>query len=366
MKGVFLLGLFALITPSILFLPPTYKSNVVDTEDEGITQKPIEIKKVSVKLSPHHQQQVVGTDIYYINNLNEAGAGALYCYNTITETNAKVIDGDVVDFVINDGRLFYNHYVFPQNNLYVLDLRYNDTPLLISKDASTDFVFYGNFMYFARVNAAEITGTNAIMKVSLDDYAVKLVHNKKSNNLLVHNQKLYFLDGGDTLHSASFHPTNGDLENFTKLPTPALTKFKIYNNQFYARRVVTTIVPPFRDPRLTRYDIDGTNQKDITDDYDTVDFEILDDKIYFANQVTTNSKDGFYVMPVTGIEGETATRYGTSRIWPKDIEILGQYAYFYDYDDTDAIPPVHDGNSQFYRLDLTNPTDIIAIDEIGI
>jgi hypothetical protein len=319
-------------------------SNII----KGILVSTQNSNSANVKEIPHYQAEIYGDFVYYINNLEVDGdGGSIYRYHISDNTNDEVVKGDVLDFVIYGNRLFYNSSDILSNNaLFVLDLKYDDKPMKISSNAGRDLVFWKNYIYYTKENAN--SAGVGIIKIDLNDYNEEIIYSHNAYNIEINQNRMYFIRDDDHLGSGNMFASDlneyGDFVSLIQIGNRKPSYFKTNNNDIYYRVGGT-------DPKLYKSSIDGLNESLITEAYDAVCFTIINNLIYFTNDVFTGT-DGLYKMTLNGDEVELVIQ----GIYAKNIILFGEILYFYDnYSGK--------GSSRFYKLNLLD-LSLIEIDNL--
>jgi hypothetical protein len=262
-------------------------------------------------------------DLYYIDIYN---GKCLYKYNSITEQKYKISSNEVVNFDIVGDKLYYNQISYMvDNDLYVTDLIQGGLPVKLSTNDCNDVVSDGTYIYYSEQNEA---GANtALHRMDLDGSNDITFYDEGCYNLACIDGKLCFIEGTGSGY-IEYINTSEIADGVTLEPVKLndevkTTLFKVYNNKIYARRVYTV------NKTLVKMDLDGSNEVEIKASIDPKTFTIVNDTIYYYNEVTIGTK-GIYSIGIDGSNNTLLIETDTS-YFPQDIIVIGDYLYFTNY-----------------------------------
>ena len=274
-----------------------------------------------------------GAVVTYKNQIfyqNAYDNGVMYVYNTLTNTNDRVTSTEADNYYLYENYLYYRTTTYLFNkDLYRLDLLNGGDPLHISKNDCTDLTFLNGKIYYNNRS-----GTNSLNRMNLDGSDDEVVLKVNAENLLAHNNRLYYI----TSNYINYYDLTTQKQ--TKLNDFRSTFFVIYNNNIYFRRLYGV-----GSKALAKGDLDGKGFSDlVSSKTDPTNFTIVNDVVYYTNEVTLSVSGIFkYDLSSGGNEGELLTKdnYG------QNLLFLNNKLYFISY----GVENVNADN-HFYEFDL--------------
>lgn len=216
--------------------------------------------------------------IYYQNQYD---GDNLYVYNTLTKTNIRVTSTPVDDLYIYQDYLYYRQVsYFVNKDLYRMDLKNGGKPTLISTDDCGELEIYNDKIYFINYS-----GSNNVCMMDLDGQNKKVIHDDEAYNLRVYNNRLYFVKNSGIYPNGYLYYL--DLTDVSKeaikLDKVRTSYYEISNDKIYFR-YLTGI--GYTTKQLAVTDLNGENVDVLLEDIDPNSFTIVNDTIYFNNDVT--------------------------------------------------------------------------------
>ena len=275
-----------------------------------------------------------GAVVTYKNQIfyqNAYDNGVMYVYNTLTNTNDRVTSTEADNYYLYENYLYYRTTTYLFNkDLYRLDLLNGGDPLHISKNDCSDLTFLNGKIYYNNRS-----GTNSLNRMNLDGSDDEVVLKVNAENLLAHNNRLYYI----TSNYINYYDLTTQKQ--TKLNDFRSTFFVIYNNNIYFRRLYGVL----GSKALAKGDLDGKGFSDlVSSKTDPINFTIVNDVVYYTNEVTLSVSGIFkYDLTSGGNEGELLTKdnYG------QNLLFLNNKLYFISY----GVENVNADN-HFYEFDL--------------
>lgn len=246
--------------------------------------------------------------LYYLDMYNDKH---LFCYDTKTGKKYELTDNKVMDFTIQDDKLYFNQVsMLTNNDLFVLDLTLSNEASELSSNDVRDMIFDGDYIYGVHYNWAGVAGGMFRMNKDGSNY-VKFSDVNGAKNLTIKDGKLYYIN-------KTTGQDNGNIEYITLSD-------------------IDTLVD---DNKLS-----GTN---LSSNISNVkEFIIENNNIYYIyNGTVENSirRTSFSALDTNG-NIEEGTKIASSATNPNTIISYGNYIYYYSHPMTISI-----SKSGIYRV----------------
>ena len=281
--------------------------------------------------------------IYYQNQYDD---GNLYCYNTETGENIRVVSSSVDDLYIYKNYLYYRQVsYFVNKDLYRLDIENGGEPELISEDDCGELEIYNDKIYYVNY-----TGSNTLNSMNLDGSNNQVIYDEETYNLRIHDGKLYFIqDSGlynhGYLYSLDLNTSDAKPIKYEDCRT---SYFEFLGNKIYFRRLYGI---GYTSKCLSSYDITTNEVKDIYDnDCDPTSFTIVVNEIYYFNDVI-----GDYSISKFNLETNKNTIVADNT-YAYNLTYLNNKIYYYSYGNGGVV-----GDGHFYEMTLSGISTRIDI-----
>lgn len=312
-----------------------------------------------IPLSTGGKTVSVGTKVYYTNIYQNK---SLFVYDRLTNKNTKLTSSKVEDFYINGQTLYLNQVSWQVNNdLFSIDLKTGGIPNEISSDDAREIVSDDTHIYYVRHNAFGVA--TAIVRSKLDGSEQIEFFDKGATNLRLHNDKLFFLDGGKLFSINLDDITQGSEDmSATQLGSVSnIRQFELENDIVYYT-YIGTFTKELRRATISNF---STGTVLASKQTDPKDFVISGDNIYYYSQAESAGIDKFGIYRVNkfanGDETQVQLLVTDNMYYASSLSIANNYLAFVSYSVGGLL-----GNSHIYLLDVDNPTaDPIEIDTIG-
>jgi hypothetical protein len=280
----------------------------------------------------------------------------------LTNKNTKLTSSKVEDFYINGQTLYLNQVSWQVNNdLFSIDLKTGGIPNEISSDDAREIVSDDTHIYYVRHNAVGVA--TAIVRSKLDGTEQVEFFDKGATNLRLHNDKLFFLDGGKLFSINLDDITQGSEDmSATQIGSVSnISRFELENDIVYYT-YIGTFTKELRRATISNF---STYTVLASKQTDPKDFVISGDNIYYYSQAESAGIDKFGIYRVnkfaTGDETQVQLLVTDNMYYASSLSIANNYLAFVSYSVGGLL-----GNSHIYLLDVDNPTaDPIEIDTIG-
>ncbi len=300
------------------------KNTILGTGEEEILKDFVAPEVTPV--STGSKVQSYRDSIYFMDLHNDK---ALYEYDTVRKTFARITANKVSDFAIIGDMLYYNEVSCGVNNdLYGVHLTDGGEPALVSENDCVDIITDGTDLYYVEQNAAGVR--TAIHKIDGDGNDTML-YTKGANCLTYYDGAIYFEDGGKLYKIAT---VGADTTATVVYEDKKVDVFAVSDGVVYFRELYGVGLK-----RLSRVNIDGTGYTVMmTDATDPASLQVVGDKIYYYSDTTTGTQDGIYAISKTAEDGSPAPTLICKRnnadgkkYYAKTFTVAGEYVYFIDY-----------------------------------
>lgn len=274
-----------------------------------------------------------GNRLYYQNIYD---ADKLYVYDTKTKTNTRVTSSAIDDLYIYGDELYYRQVsYFVNKDLYKIDLKSTNPPILISKNDCGELEIYNNKIYYINYS-----GSNTINRMNLDGTGDEVIYDDEAYNLRAYQGKLYFIINATAATTGKIRyltiPNSGPIVGEpVEMDNTRTSFFEIYQDKIYFRRVYGFA---YASKALARTDLLGNNLETLAASIDPYDFAFGDGKICFYNDITGDPGIFYYNFADNKVE-RINNDYGSN------LHYKDGYLYYYNHR---AI----DGDSHLYEYDL--------------
>lgn len=285
--------------------------------------------------------------IYYLDLYDGRN---LHRYDTISKNNIKITSNKVADFSIIGDYLYFNSVSFFVNNdIYRMNLKLGDDPILISKNSGFDFVEIGNYIYYARDNQTGFaTAINRINKLTLED---ELIYEKGVSNLRVANGKLLFIDG------YQIYSLNPDTKVLTEIQAEGksihTTVFDTDGTNIYYRDMYSVL---WLNKQLSKITISGQNKVVmVSAATDPTSISVVGNNVFYYSDTTNAKVNGLYKID----KNVTATTSGASILLTNETYYSETfYVYKTDvYFINKRLDGMY-GDSFFYKVSISGGTPV--------
>ncbi len=248
----------------------------------------------------------IGNLTYY---LNMYAGKTLYVYNETTNKSSQLTTNKVQDFMIYNGKLYFNQAtLFSNNDLYVVDLATGGDAEKISSNDVRNMICDGTYIYATHYNFAGTSGGISRMKLDGSEY-VKFSEVNGAKNLTIRDGKLYYINCGTGQDNGYIEYIN--LSDITAT-SESLTGTRLSNN------------------------IKNVKQ-----------FIFEGDNIYYIYNGTIENS----VRRTDFTSLEEGTKLASSKTNPNEIYLNGDYIYYYSYAASAA------SSAGFYRVSKNATAD---------
>lgn len=282
--------------------------------------------------------------IYYLDLYDGRN---LYRYNIISGLITKVTSNKVADFSIVGDYLYFNSVSFLVNNdIYRMNLKTGEEPLLISENSGFDFVEIGNYLYYIKNN--EIDYPTAINRINTLTQEEEEVYEKGVSNLKAVDGKLLFIDGyqiytlDPTTKTLTEIKADGKSVHTTVFDTDGL---HIYYRDMYGI-----------SKQLSRITIGGQNKTVIVSaSTDPISISVLDDNVfYYSDTILYPKTNGLYkVNKNANSSTGTSILLTNSTYYASIFYVHESYVYF-----TNKLLGGLYGDSYFYKVAISGGTPV--------
>ena len=258
----------------------TKKLYSYNTTSEKLTDllKDFVVPEDSVLLAKKGAVCPYGDKVYYQNQYDNNN---LYLYDPKTGSNVRITSTAVDDLYIYKDYLYYRQVsYFVNKDLYRVNIKTGGQPEEISKEDCGELEIFDDKIYYTNYS-----GVNEIHMMNLDGSEDKVICKDGAYNLRVYNNKLYFIVNAKAATTGYIHYIDLNDPTLTdhKIDKIRTSYFEINNDKIYLRHLFGLA---YAEKELAVMDLDGKNLTTVQEKRDPNSFVIVDDVIYYNNDVT--------------------------------------------------------------------------------
>ncbi len=319
------------VSDQMLCVSDTDGSNTAEVLDGFVAPETVPISTGSKTLS-------YGKTVYFLDLYN---GKALYSYDTVTKTLARITSNKVSDFAILGDALYYNAVSFGVNNdLYKVDLKLGGEAEKVSSNDCNNIVTDGTKIFYIKENAAGAATT--ITEVGADG-TEKDVFTKGVSNLVYYDGYIYFEYNNKVHRMPSSGYTVDVTENVTHKDVSHVGTFVIDDGVIYFRELYG-LAWGFK--RLSKMNIDGTGYSVmISDNTDPLEIRVEGGKVYYYNDVLKGTS-GIYRIDKDGRNPTLVLDY-QQNYYASQFTVIDGNIYFINF-------RAQLGDSHFYCLNIAS------------
>ena len=238
-----------------------------------------------------------GDAIYYQDLYDER---TLHRYNTVTKANVRITSTKVADFSVIGDEIYANVVsLFVNNDTYRFNLLTGAEPEKVNANSGFDFTKIGDYVYYARDNAAG--AATAINRFNVNTLVDEEVYTKGVSNLRAAGNKLLFIDGYQIFEMNTTTLATAEIKADGKsVHTDA---FDTDGTSIYYRDMFGVL---YASKQLSRISISGTNKTAIVSEKtDPISIKVIGNEVFYYCDTLTAANNGLFRVSKTAAASTT-------------------------------------------------------------